>query len=126
MYQNPYMANFQPQFQQFQQPALPQQQILTANGKTSIDALKMSPNSSCLIADTTAPIIWKCVSDGLGNVSAEAYDISIHVDKPPVDLNSLETRVASIEQLIASMRGNNDGKPNPKQSNDKRNQGTNQ
>ena len=126
MYPNPYMVGIQPQIQTPYQNVLPQQQILTANGKTSIDALKMSPNSSCLIADTTAPIIWKCVSDGLGNVSAEAYDISVHVDKPPVDLNSLESRVASIEQLVANMRGNNDGKPNPKQSNDKRNQGTNQ
>lgn len=116
------MANFQPQFQQFQQPALPQQQILTANGKASIDALKMSPNSSVLIADSTAPIVWKCVSDSLGNVTSEAYDISLHVDKPPVDLSSLESRVASIEQAVANMRGNNDGKSNPKQSNERSNE----
>lgn len=43
---------------------LPPQQILQANGKASIDAIRMSPNSSVLIADTTEPIVWKCVSDG--------------------------------------------------------------
>lgn len=97
MYQNPYMPYQAPQFQS---QILPPQQILTANGKASVDALKMSPNSSALIADSTAPIIWKCVSDSLGNVTAEAWDITRHVDTPPVDMKSLEERISHLEKMM--------------------------
>ena len=64
---------------------LPPQQILQANGKASIDAIRMAPNSSVLIADTTQPIVWKCVSDGLGNVTAEAFDITHHKTEEEVE-----------------------------------------
>ena len=110
MYQNPYMyqnPNYQPQSQ-----ILPPQQILTANGQASINALKMSPNSSALIADSTAPIIWKCVSDSLGNVTAEAWDITRHVDAPPVDMKSLEERIANLERMMEEKN-----EPDTKQSN---------
>ena len=83
---------------------LPPQQILQANGKTSIDAIRMSPNSSVLIADTTAPIVWKCVSDGLGNVTAEAFDISHHKTDEEVEketttnlLNDISERLKRLE-----------------------------
>ena len=83
---------------------LPPQQILQANGKTSIDAIRMSPNSSVLIADTTAPIVWKCVSDGLGNVTAEAFDISHHKTDDEVEketttnlLNDISERLKRLE-----------------------------
>lgn len=93
---NPYMNN----------NMLPPQQILQANGKASIDALKMAPNSSVLIADETAPIVWKCISDGLGNVKAEAFDISPHKSQEQIDkdnltitLQNIETRLKSLEAL---------------------------
>ena len=75
---------------------LPPQQILQARGKASIDTLCMSPNSSVLIADETAPIVWKCVSDGLGNVTSEPFDISPHKDEKQ---KTQDTLIASIEQI---------------------------
>ena len=72
-----------------QQNILPPQQILQANGKASIDALRMSPNSSALIADSTQPIIWKCVSDSLGNVSATAFDVLPHKNEAEVQKESM-------------------------------------
>ena len=82
---------------------LPAQQILQANGKASVDAIKMSPNSSVLIMDSTAPLIWLCVSDGLGNVTKTAYDISEHKEVSPVD--SLEQRLTAIEQSLNQIMG---------------------
>ena len=85
----------------FQQTnVLPTQQILQANGKASIDAIRMQPNSSVLIMDTTAPIVWLCVSDGLGNVSSTAYDITPH--KEPEQVN-VEDRLARIERTLLAM-----------------------
>ena len=89
---NPYMNNM-----------LPAQQILQANGKTSIDALKMAPNSSVLIADNTAPIVWKCVSDGLGNVTAEPYDISPHKSQEQIEKDNLTITLQNIESRLKSL-----------------------
>ena len=89
---------------------LPPQQILQANGKTSIDAIRMSPNSSVLIADTTQPIVWKCVSDGLGNVTAEAFDITHHKTEEEVEkentnnlLNDISKRLERLENKYESV-----------------------
>ena len=80
---------------------LPPQQILQASGKASIDMLQMSPNSSVLIADTTAPIVWKCVSDGLGNVTSEAFDIVPHKDEAVQEQETL----AIINQRLTRLEG---------------------
>lgn len=87
-----------------QQPAapnvLPPQQVVQANGKASIGALRMSPNSSVLIMDTTAPIVWLCTSDGLGNVTPIAYDIAPHKDTPAPDVSSFENRLSAVENSV--------------------------
>lgn len=74
----------------------PSQQVLQANGKASIDALRLSPNSSVLIMDTTAPLVWLCVSDSLGNVKSTAYDIKLHEEQ----IIGVEQRIANLETLI--------------------------
>lgn len=87
-----------------QQPnILPPQTVTRVNGKASVDALKMSPNSSVLLLDTTGPIVWLCTSDGIGNVSAEAYDITPHKELPPIDVNGLENRIANIENILTNL-----------------------
>lgn len=93
---------------------LPPQQILQANGKSSIDAIRMSPNSSVLVADTTAPIVWKCVSDGLGNVTKEAFDISHHKSEEEVEkettanlLNDISERLKRLETNYESVINRN-------------------
>ena len=85
---------------------LPPQQILQANGKTSIDAIRMSPNSSVLIADTTAPIVWKCVSDGLGNVTAEAFDIIHHKTEEEVEKETTNNLLNDISERLKRLEFN--------------------
>lgn len=120
---NPYpQAQFSmPQNAYQNQNVLPQQQVLQANGKASIDALRMSPNSSVLIMDSTAPMVWLCTSDSLGNVSASAYDITPHKDAPTAD--SLEVRLANAEAAINQIweavnngKQSNVGSAKPKQN----------
>lgn len=90
MYQNPF---FQPQ-------TLQPQQVLQVNGKTSVEQLKLAPNSSLLAMDTTAPIVWLCKTDSIGAIQAIAYDITPHVEKPPVDVNALEERLMALELMM--------------------------
>ena len=95
--QQPYNPGMQTQPQT---NILPPQQILQANGKTSIDAIRLSPNSSVLVMDTTAPIIWLCASDSIGTVTKTPYDITAHTEKPPVDMDSVEQRLVKAEKSI--------------------------
>ncbi len=80
---------------------LPPQHALKVNGKASIDMLQMSPDSDALIMDTSAPRIWYCVSDSLGNITAKSYKVIEEEDEP----NSIEERLAKIESVLTEMEG---------------------
>ena len=89
---NPYM----------QQPnMLPQQEIIKVNGKASVDSIQLAPNSSLLCMDISAPVVWMCVSDGLGKVSVTGYEIRKLEEKPVEDI--IEKRLSDIEMKITSM-----------------------
>lgn len=90
-------------YQYMQPTVLPQQQILQANGKASIDALRLAPNSSVLIADQTAPIIWKCVSDSLGNVSATAYDVIPRKTESEIEKENLMNTLKDIADRLTRL-----------------------
>lgn len=90
------------------QNMLPPQQILQANGKASIDALRLSPNSSVLIADQTQPIIWKCVSDSLGNVSATAFDVTPHKDEKVVEQENINKSISNILERLERLEKANE------------------
>ena len=97
---NPYLNPYNPPPTYQQQNILPPQQILQAKGKASIDMLRMSPNSSVLIADETAPIVWKCTSDSLGNTTAIPFDISPHKDEEQKAQEDLTVMVSSLDERI--------------------------
>ena len=80
---------------------LQQEQVTQVNGRASVDQIQLAPNSSKLVMDTTAPIVWLCVSDGVGRVTATPYDITEHKDAPPVDVAGIEQRLATVEAYIA-------------------------
>lgn len=96
-YNQAFNQNFQPN------NYLPQQQIIQVNGKASVDTIQLAPNSSVLVMDTSAPIVWMCVSDGVGKVTSTPYDITVHQDAPPVDVNSIEKRLAAVEGAIVKI-----------------------
>ena len=98
---------------------LPPQQIIQVNGKASVDTIQLSPNSSILLMDTSAPIVWMCVSDGIGKVTATPYDIKIHYDEPPVNVNDLESRLSRLENIIVGMEEKSNAKPNAKSTKSK-------
>ena len=98
---NPYMQN-----PYLQQNVLSPQQILTAKGRSSIDKLRMSPNSSVLIADETAPIVWKCSSDGIGNVTAEPFDITPHKDEQQIRQENMDALIVDMSNRLKRLEEN--------------------
>lgn len=85
---------------------LPAQQVIQVNGKASVEALRMAPNSSVLVMDTTAPLVWLCTTDGIGSLTATPYEITPHKEVRPEDV--LEQRLAALEQKIMEVLN---GKP---------------
>lgn len=116
---NPYQYYQPPQPQPQPQNLLPPQQIMQTNGRPTFEAFKMSPNSSILLADTTAPIVWKCTTDGLGNVTSEAFDITPHKETPVIDttaiLREMNDRITRLEEM-ANAKSTTQRKPTPKRN----------
>ena len=82
------------------QQTLSPQQIPTANGRESVNNIKLPPNSSVLVADSTLPLIYRCVSDSLGNVSINCFDISPHKDEEQIKKEQTEIILADLVQRI--------------------------
>ena len=81
-------------------------QIPVANGIQSIKAMHMLPNSSALIADSTMPIIYKCVSDSLGNVKTQIFDIPLHKTDEEIKQDKLEETLYNISQRLERLEQN--------------------
>lgn len=108
--QSPYQSVYnQYQPQQPTMPPMPRQEILKVNGRNGIDMLNMSPNSSLLALDSTAPIVWLVQTDGAGYKTPTPYKIEPYQEQKQNDstnadiiaaFNSLDARVAKLEGMV--------------------------
>lgn len=96
MFQNPYQSRLDA----MQQPMAQRCEITRVNGQNGAEAYQLPPNSSNLLLDETAPIVWLVQTDGAGYKSLTPYTISPYQAAPPVDVQSLEERVKKLEELI--------------------------
>ena len=78
----------------------PRYEVIQVNGENGARAFSMAPNSSALLMDTTAPVVWLCTTDGAGYLTASAFDITPHQAENPVDVRTLEDRIARLEAKI--------------------------
>ena len=115
MFNNPYFGAFQQGTSGYQTTfqqntnILPPQQVIQVNGKASVDTIRLAPNSSVLVMDTSAPRVWLCVSDGVGRVSAVPYQILEEKEETPQNANmavwervkALEDKITAIEEKMS-------------------------
>lgn len=114
--QSPYQSVYnQYQPQQPTMPPMPRQEILKVNGRNGIDMLNMSPNSSLLALDSTAPIVWLVQTDGAGYKTPAPYKIEPYQEQKQNDstnadiiaaFNSLDARVAKLEGMVHNDESN--------------------
>lgn len=100
-YQSPFTPQMmwgqqRPQMQQ----QLPPQQVTRVSGQNGAQAYALPPNSSALLLDETAPIVWLKTTDGAGYPTLTPYDIIPHQTPAPVDASSLEARIKKLEDMI--------------------------
>lgn len=86
------MYNFNPPAQHYE--------IIKVNGEAGARNFRMAPNSTALLLDETAALIWFAQTDGTGYLTVTPYDIVPHQQVPPVDINQLADRVTQLEELI--------------------------
>lgn len=76
------------------------QQVVKVNGRNGAEMYQMAPNSSTLLLDESAPIVWFVQTDGAGYKTLSPYDVSPHQDTPAPDVKSLEERITKIEEAL--------------------------
>lgn len=91
------MYPYQPYFNQ--QTQYQRTEVVKVNGEGGAKAYQMPPNSSVLLLDETAPIVWLKTTDGAGFPSLSPYSITPYKPAPPVDVNGLEQRIARNDRL---------------------------
>lgn len=92
---------------------LPHYEVIRVNGRAGAEAFQMGENSSVLLLDETANIIWFAQTDGAGYKTLTPFTITQYIEQPPVDVNDLNDRVAQLENMIAEIKeAVSSGKPN--------------
>lgn len=92
-------CNFVPQITM---PA-PHYEVNKVHGENGADAFQMGPNSSVLLLDETAPIIWFVQTDSAGYKTKTPYDISLHIPEPSPEMKTMDERFASIDKRLKSL-----------------------
>ena len=67
MYENfwqPYMTPYQTRYNAQQQAFNAKLEVIRVNGKNGAEAFQMPPNSSIILLDESAPLIWLKMTDG--------------------------------------------------------------
>lgn len=81
------------------------QEVTKVNGRNGAEAYQLPPNSSVLLLDTSAPVVWLKTTDGASYPTITGYNISPIVEKSnqpaaSAQLKQLEERVANIERML--------------------------
>lgn len=80
----------------FQQP----QQIVEVNGEAGANAFSLAANSSAILLDTQNPICYVVKTDGAGYKTVLTFDMTPHIPKEQVMMNSIEERLRKLEETI--------------------------
>lgn len=102
-YQNPYQLNGGATAPQ----NIARQDVPKVSGRNGAEMFPLGPNSSILLMDETAPMVWLKVTDGGGYPTLTPYDITPHQAEKPVDLQSLEDRITRIEEELSDGKKSN-------------------
>lgn len=103
MYENfwqPYMTPYQMRYSA-QQPAFNAKlEVIRVNGRNGAEAFQMPPNSSIILLDESAPLIWLKMTDGAGYPTLTPYRIEPVKSELAPDVSSLEARIKRLEERL--------------------------
>lgn len=94
---NPYLNQ---QYSALNANANPRTEIVRVNGENGARAFQIAANSSALLLDENAPIVWFIQTDGAGFKTVTPYTITPYQQEPPINAKDLETRIARLEDIV--------------------------
>lgn len=77
-----------------------QQNITRVTGENGARTYQIGPNSSALLLDDTAPIVWLVQTDGAGYKTLTAYEIKPYAPEPAPDMTDIMTRLKRLEDQV--------------------------
>lgn len=72
----------------------------------------MGPNSEIYLPDAEEDIIWWIRTDTNNNKTVQAFDVKPHEEPKPIDMSSLEARLAAVEEWINGKSNKSNAKRN--------------
>lgn len=107
MYNYGYGYGYQPQsyqpsaYQQYNSTMTAgRQEVTRVSGENGAKAYQLPPNSSVLLLDETAPIVWLKTTDGAGYPTVSAYSITPYQTEPQTSMTDIESRVKRLEEIV--------------------------
>lgn len=105
------------QFNPYQMPQaymygqnLQKMEVIKVNGEEGAKAFSLAPNSSVLLLDETAPVVWLKTTDGASYPTLVGYSIKPLVEVKKQEQNdllaSLEARIAKLERMCSNGKSN--------------------
>lgn len=76
------------------------QQIIQVRGEESARMYQLPPNSSVLLLDETAPLVWLVQTDGAGYKTCTPYKIEKYEPQPAPNYNELLERLNRLEAQL--------------------------
>ena len=77
---------------------LPHYDAPIIHGETEANNFAIGPNSSIFLPDADKDIIWWIKTDNFGTKTVTAFDVKIHEEPKPIDINSLVARLDAMEE----------------------------
>ena len=93
-------------------------EVIKVSGRGGAETFQMLPNSSVLLLDETAPLVWLKTTDGAGYPTITPYTIEPYQPEPEVNVKSLEERITKIEEMLANVKSNPASSRHTKSTND--------
>jgi hypothetical protein len=82
------------------------QSVPQVTGKDGAMAYQLPPNSSALLMDNTAAIVWLVKTDSAGFKTAEAFDVTPHKQAEMARASTIEALEKRIEDIERRIKGN--------------------
>ena len=95
------------------------QEVIRVNGRNGAEAYQMAPNSSVLLLDETAPVVWLKTTDGASYPTITGYTITPLKTQEQTRqeyIDSLEERIAKLERAMSNGESYSGGSKHQKQN----------
>lgn len=89
-------------YQPFNYGYMPKTDIVRVNGENGARAYQLPPNSSIILLDESAPIVWLAQTDGAGYKTVTPYKIEPYRPEPTKEYKTLEERIERLEAMLSA------------------------